>query len=174
MGYICRIGIVTLTMCLGSLEDMAEQKNVTTTSDRCGLSEAAVTFRPWDEQQRFRGGYLWLLDRDRGDVQSLDSRSRAVLKQLDSGKVRSPEQAAKVAMEEKFRRAGLLASERPIVVSLITLAVGSRGFASRGDLVWIVHIEQLGGGVSQEAWINARNGAIRWMLPFEKGTAEEQ
>ena len=165
-------GLATLGMCLVLLGGAAGQKRATTVSPGRDAPEAQPMFRDCDEQQRFRGGYLWLLDRDRTNVQSLSFQHKTVLKQLDSGKVRTPEEAAKVTTGDKLRLGGLLATERPIVVSLIRVAVDCSGFASQGDLVWIVHIEQLGGGVSQEAWINARNGAVRWMPPLEKGMVE--
>ena len=168
------IGFATLAMCIVALVGVAAQKQPPSDSDGRGASKAPMMFRASDDQQRFRGGYLWLFDRDRTNAQSLCSQDKAVLKQLDSAKVRTPEQAASVAMGDKFRRGGLLATERPIVVSLIRVAVDCPGFTTQNDLVWIVHMQRLDRAVSQEAWINARNGAIRWMLPFEKGGAAGQ
>ena len=113
--------------------------------------------------QCFRGGYLWLLPEH-------DTEYRILLEQLKSSKISTREDAIRVAVDDKFERVGRLshALETRSVVALVRIGVDSTSFLSRGDLVWIVHFRGDTGtySVTQEAWVNARSGDVRWMLPM--------
>lgn len=51
------------------------------------------------------------------------------------------------------------------VVGLVRLGVDVAGFATSGDLVWVVQIEHAARGVTQEVWVSSTTGAVRTMLP---------
>lgn len=104
------------------------------------------------------GGYLWLLDCDRTKP-TLATEFQEILDQLKPSKVPTQRDAESAAVAAKLKTEGLLADESPEAVGLIKRGVEVAGFMSLGDLIWIVQINRLRSGVTQEAWVNSRTGA---------------
>ena len=111
------------------------------------------------------GDYLWLLKYEK-DVQRLGG-YRTILEQLRQCKVPSPGRAEGVAASRaKLEAVGLSAHEGAEVVGLIVTARDLPEFASRGDMIWIVHI-LIGDQVAHAAWVSSTTGRVRWMFPFK-------
>ncbi|MCR4415955.1 MAG: hypothetical protein NUV77_26365, partial [Thermoguttaceae bacterium] len=95
------------------------------------------------------GDFLWLLkyERETRDV----SAHQELLDKLKRSKVATPSEAERVTIRTKLKTSGLLAEERPCVVGLIQSALDVPGFASRGDMLWVVRFVVFDLAVSQEA-----------------------
>jgi hypothetical protein len=114
------------------------------------------------------GDYLWLLDyKPRAGVQP--GPLETLLGRLRESKVPTAAKAEGIAWDAKRRAAGGIdAQEHARVVGLVRSAVTIPGYASRGDLIWIVRIFFGPREVLQEAWVSSSTGAVRWIFPLEK------
>jgi hypothetical protein len=99
------------------------------------------------------------------DRSTLSADERALLDKLGKEKVPSAEEAERVATGYQLKNGGLLAEEGTRVVGLLRLGADVPGFASDGDLIWVVRFTHLFRGVTQEMWVSSTTGAVRTMLP---------
>ena len=106
---------------------------------------------------------LWLLEV--ADRRTLAVEFQRLLETLAQSKVPTAEEAKTVALWTKVRAGGLLAEEGARVVGLLRLGVDVVDFAASGGLVWVVRIEHMRRGITQEVWVSATSGAVRTMLP---------
>jgi predicted TIM-barrel fold metal-dependent hydrolase len=111
---------------------------------------------------------LWLLEV--ADRRTLDVGLQRLLETLAQSKVPTAAQAEGVALGTKLRSGGVLAEEGARVVGLLRLGVDVADFAAGGDLVWVVRIEHMTRGVTQEVWVSTTTGAVRTMLPLASRT----
>lgn len=103
--------------------------------------------------------YLPLLTGERRDV----ARAGA-LRELNNAEVPSIEAARDAAMQQKVNHGGLDARDGSRVVALFPLSHDVAEFGAEGDLIWDVRILRFGEQVSDQIWINSRNGKVKAML----------
>ena len=107
------------------------------------------------------GDYLWLLSNEEAIMEE-GGPFADLLQQLREGKVPTEKEA-----ERKAFAHALQGAEWATVSGLVKSGVDLPGFASRGDLIWIVRIGGNGVRSYKEVWISSSTAEEKCLFPVD-------
>ncbi len=98
-----------------------------------------------------------------------DPFSKALAERLAKSLVPTRGDAEKLAIAAYLHRPGLDALEGERVAGLYCIGRDVPHFASKGDLVWEVHVRRLQTDLSGVIWVSTTTKAARVLFPFDTG-----
>ena len=109
------------------------------------------------------GDWRWALDYEE-QIAEKGGPLATMLQQLRAAKVPTREDAERVVRKEMYENDRGFATVAERTVGLVRCGVDLPGFAARGDLIWIVRVQEEIRPF-QEAWVSSSTAEVRWMLP---------